>query len=267
MRGNAVASGLAAAPACAPQGPAANAESIRRGAGRQAGFSLDGRTIADVLRHAKPLGHNERARDHNLGFGFVYYGLVRATRPGHVLVIGSGYGFSVACLALGVRDNGEGAVTFVDPSYSLMKDGPFKTIGGRASWSDPAEVRERFSRFGVEDIVTHHRLTSEEFFASYDDLGLPPLDLTFIDGNHSYRSVRHDFLSALARSGRNALLLLHDTNIYIREALRHAGVRRWVEELRAAGPAFDVLDLPLASGVALVRVADRKRAEAWARAL
>jgi hypothetical protein len=46
------------------------------------------------------------------------------------LVIGSGYGFTVVCLALGIKDNGSGSLTFVDPSYLLLRDGPFKTIGG-----------------------------------------------------------------------------------------------------------------------------------------
>jgi predicted O-methyltransferase YrrM len=68
-------------------------------------FSLDAGTLSEILTHAKPLGHREEASTLNLGFGFVYYGLVRALRPQHVVVIGSGYGFSVVCLALGLKDN------------------------------------------------------------------------------------------------------------------------------------------------------------------
>ena len=82
-----------------------------------AGFSLDPELIQSILRHAKPLGHNEVPANLNLGFGFVYYGLVRALRPKNVVVIGSGFGFSVTCLALGLKDNGAGRLTFVDPSY------------------------------------------------------------------------------------------------------------------------------------------------------
>jgi hypothetical protein len=55
---------------------------------------------------------------------------------------------------------------------------------------------------------------------------LPPIDLAFIDGNHSFADVRHDFLATLRYTHRNSYLLLHDTNIYVRELVRHAGVKR-----------------------------------------
>ena len=82
-------------------------------------FSLEPDLLREILEHAKPLGHCEQAAQLNLGFGFVYYGLVRALRPRHVLVIGLGYGFSVVCLGLGLKDNGAGVLSFVEPSYSL----------------------------------------------------------------------------------------------------------------------------------------------------
>lgn len=54
----------------------------------------------------------------------MYYALVRALRPKHVVVIGSGFGFSVVRLALGLKDHANGRLAFVDPSYSLLTDGP-----------------------------------------------------------------------------------------------------------------------------------------------
>jgi len=36
--------------------------------------------------------------------------------------------------------------------------------------------------------------------------------------------VRYDFLEVQARAARNGYVFLHDTNIYVREALGHAGV-------------------------------------------
>src|SRR5262245_798243 len=104
-------------------------------------FSLDPESIRQILEHARPLGHREETATWNLGFGFVYYALVRALRPSHVVVIGSGYGFSVVCLALGLKDNREGTLTFVDPSYSLLQDGPAKTIGGVNFWRDATHVK------------------------------------------------------------------------------------------------------------------------------
>jgi predicted O-methyltransferase YrrM len=224
------------------------------------GFSLDAELIAAVLTHARPLGHHESVSELNLGFGFLYYALVRALRPRHVVVIGSGYGFSVACLALGLVDNDRGQLSFVDPAYSVITDGPFKTIGGTAQWTDPEQVRRHFSRFGVAERITHYRIRSEEFYVGYETFGLPAIDLAFIDGNHSYANVKHDFCETLRHAHCNSYILLHDTNIYVRELVRHAGVKRWLRALQREPRVFETVDFPFASGVAIVRVLHD---EAW----
>src|SRR5271154_2996950 len=97
---------------------------------KTASFSLDTAMLEEILQHAKPLGHHEDRGTLNIGFGFLYYGLARTLRPAHTVVIGSGFGFSVVCLALGMNDNGTGQLSFVDPSYSLLKHGPLQTVGG-----------------------------------------------------------------------------------------------------------------------------------------
>ena len=228
---------------------------------RMAGaFSLTPEQIARVLKLARPLGHNEDAQSLNLGFGFLYYGLVRALRPKHVLVIGSGFGFSVVCLALGLADNARGRLTFVDPSYSVLSDGPFRTVGGTNQWSDPHQVRAHFDQFGVGDIVTHYRMRSDAFFESWPGHGLPDIDVAFIDGSHAFDDVRQDFIACARHGGANAYLLLHDTNIYLREIVRHAGVRRWLRNVKRRPAAFEIVDFPLSSGVAIVRVLAK---DAW----
>lgn len=219
-----------------------------------AGFSLNAEVIRTILRDAKPLGHREAPDRANLGFGFLYYALARMLRPRHVLVIGSGFGFSVVCFGLGLKDNGGGMLSFVDPSYSVLTHGPLQTVGGTSQWDDPAKVRRHFGRFGVEDIVTHHRLRSDEFFAAAPALRLPPVDLAFIDGNHSYEHVRHDFGATLRHARKNSYILLHDTNIYLRELVRHAGVKRWTRMLGRERSLFEIVDFPFSSGVAIVRV-------------
>jgi hypothetical protein len=218
------------------------------------GFSLNPEIIRDIFQFARPLGHAENPENHNMGFGFLYYGLVRALRPKHVLVIGSGYGFSVVCLAMGLKDNERGRLTFVDPSYNLLKHGPFKTVGGRGKWDDPEGVRNHFSRFGVHRFVNHHRMTAEELFGQYEVLGLPHIDLAFLDGNHSFKNVRHDFVETVKRARKNAYVLLHDTNIYIREMVKHSGVRRWLRFIGTKSEYFEFVDFPFSSGVAIVRI-------------
>lgn len=219
-------------------------------------FSLRDDLLKDILQFAKPFGHNEKTKSLNLGFGFIYYGVTRGIRPKHTLVIGSGYGFSVVCLALGLKDNGSGLLTFVDPAYSLLKDGPFSTIGGRGMWSDASIVKTHFQRFGVDHLITHYKKRSDEFFPAYQTLKLPPIDLAFIDGSHAYKDVKYDFLQVLERSHKNTYIFLHDTNIYIRELLNHAGVKKWMRFLKRHEDAFEVINFPFSSGVALIRVID-----------
>ncbi len=223
-------------------------------------FSLNPDMLRDILQHAKPFGHYENRPNLNLGFGFIYYGVARALRPKHVLVIGSGYGFSVVCLALALKDNGQGQLTFIDPSYSVLKDGPFKTVGGRGRWTDAEAVRTHFRRFGVEDIVTHYKMRSDEFFPRFAAFSLPPIDLAFIDGSHAYKDVRYDFTKVCEHARKNSYVFLHDTNIYVRELLQHAGVKKWLKFLRRNDRAFEVVNFPFSSGVALVRILEPK---AW----
>ncbi len=217
-------------------------------------FSLTGKLLQKIFEDAKPLGHNQKPKNLNLGFGFVYYALVRAIRPKHILVIGSGYGFSVVCLALGLKDNGTGRLTFVDPSYSLLKDGPLKTVGGRGQWMDETKVSNHFKQFGVENIVTHHKLRNDQFFPSYKTFKLPKIDIAFIDGEHTYEGIKYDFINTLRHSHKNTYIFLHDTNLYIREMVRHCGVKQWLELLKLHEGLFEVVDFPFDSGVAVVRV-------------
>jgi Methyltransferase domain len=217
-------------------------------------FSLDIAVLDNILQHARPLGHHEDPRTLNLGFGFLYYGLIRSLRPDHVAVIGSGFGFSVVCLALALKDNGGGRLSFVDPSYSMLRNGPLHTVGGTSQWDDPERVRAHFARFGVDRQVTHYKMTSAEFFEGYAGRELPGIQVAFIDGNHAFAEVRNDFVAVMRHARRNTYILLHDTNLYVREFVGHAGVKRWLNVLRREPDRFEVVDFPFSSGVALVRV-------------
>ena len=121
-------------------------------------------------------------------------------------------------------------------------------------------MHKHFLQFGLNGIVSHHKLTSDQFFAAYKDLDLPTINLAFIDGNHSYKEVRNDFLQVCKCASKNTYVFLHDTNTYIRETLRHSGVNRWLKIIKKEKELFEVVNFPFSSGVALVRL---KAGDAW----
>jgi hypothetical protein len=86
------------------------------------------------------------------------------------------------------------------------------------------------------------------------DPGLPGIDIAFIDGSHSYEHVREDFLCTLEHVRKNSYILLHDTNIYVREMIGHSGVKKWLKIIRKEEDFFEVVNFPFSSGMALVRV-------------
>ena len=102
--------------------------------------------------------------------------------------------------------------------------------------------------------MTHFKMRSDEFFPAYHNLNLPPIDLAFIDGSHAYKDVKYDFIRVLERSSKNTYIFLHDTNIYVRELIKHAGVKKWLKFIKNREEAFEVINFPFSSGVALVRV-------------
>jgi hypothetical protein len=61
-------------------------------------------------------------------------------------------------------------------------------------------------------------------------------------------------MATLRRSHKDSYLLLHDTNIYVRELVRHAGVKRWLKAMKREKQLFEMVDFPFSSGVAIVRV-------------
>ncbi len=103
---------------------------------------------------------------------------------------------------------------FVDPSCSLIKDGPFKKVGRAATWSEPRKVHDHLSQFQVEDLAISYKLASGRFSDSYSPLRLPEMDVAFIDGNHSYKHVKIDFLHSVEHVRNNSFIFLRDTNIY-----------------------------------------------------
>ena len=209
-------------------------------------------------RDLAKMGHGQRIDDLNLGLGWVYYGLVRAMRPKRSVVIGSYRGFVPLVIAKGMADNAEGGeLVFIDPSF--VDD----------FWKDAAAVKAHFAHHGLDN-VRHFLMTTQDFVRSdaYRDLG--EVGVVFIDGHHSVEQARFDFEAFEPRLAGDGVALFHDTRHYRvsrmhgpERTYRH-DVKDYVDSLKDR-PDLQVLDLPYADGVSLVRRADAGDAAPRAR--
>ena len=194
------------------------------------------------------MGHAQRIEDLNLGLGWIYYGLTRAARPNHVVVIGSYRGFAPMVFARALADNREGGrVTFIDPS--MVDD----------FWADPESVRAHFAAYGLDNI-DHHCMTTQQFVetAAYQEMG--DVDILLVDGFHTAEQARFDHEAFLPNLGGAGYALFHDSvrdrisRIYGRESPYLHTVKLYMDVLRR-DPAWEVLALPFGDGLCLVRAA------------
>lgn len=191
------------------------------------------------------MGHGQSQVDNNLGLGWIYYGLARAYRVDHALVIGSLRGFVPSVIARALLDNDkQGRVSFIDPS--LADD----------FWSDPDRVQDHFRTLGTPN-VSHYRYTTQDFVETPEYATLASIGLLMIDGWHTAEQARLDYLAFLPKLNERAVVLFHDststieTGIYGKEkAYRHT-VHLLIERLRKT-PGLQVFTLPIDSGVTLV---------------
>ena len=206
-------------------------------------------------------------RDENIGFGYIYYGLARALRPKNVCVIGSKAGFSVICFALGLKDNAGtrikevscwdtelseegqlGKVFFVDPSLSSERNDRNHWYG-IGFWDNEERTKEHWERFGVETIVQHYKLTSAGFLKHSD---CPKdIDLLYIDGDHSFEGITHDFNEFYDSLSKDAVILAHDVDPALKESDPDTGGYEAISILDKH--KFEIFRLPIFPGLAIVR--------------
>jgi predicted O-methyltransferase YrrM len=129
------------------------------------------------------------------------YGLVRALEPRVVVEIGSARGKSTCTIALACRQNNQGKVYAIDPHTPT-------------SWSDRGVendtetfLRARLQEYELEPWCDIIKSTSAEAGRKWDK----PIDLLFIDGDHTYHGVKSDFEAFRKWLTPSALVLFHDT--------------------------------------------------------
>lgn len=191
------------------------------------------------------MGHQQRAADGNLGWGWLYYALARMMRPRQIVVIGSWRGFVPAVFAKGLADNRDaGEVLFIDPSFA------------DDFWADADAVRRHFDGLGAAR-VRHVRATTREFVESEAYRELAGVGVVFIDGHHSYEHARYEFDAFEPKLAPDGIILLHDSAradvslMYGDRAPYAYGVKYLVDDLRRR-PDLAVFEFTAAPGVALV---------------
>jgi predicted O-methyltransferase YrrM len=162
------------------------------------------------------------------------YDLAKASPKGGTIVeLGSWMGRSTIMLAAGSQA-GPGATVFAVDLFANI--GETKDQYAPHLGDDPSEYFPRFEanirEAGVESVVVPIR--SETVAAGLGWTG-SPIDLLFIDADHSYNGVRGDFLSWVSHCKPGGRVAFHD--YFSRD---QNGVRQFVDQLLAAGVITDI---------------------------
>jgi predicted O-methyltransferase YrrM len=142
-----------------------------------------------------------------------------ATGAGVIVEIGSWKGRSTTWLASGARLAGQ-RVYAIDPHRGSREDPAVDTL---------EEFLGNLARNGLADVVEPMIMTSEEAAARIAG----PIELLFIDGDHSYEAVRRDAELWLPRMMDGGTVMFHDV-----ATAGYTGPRRIVRRMVCRNPRF-----------------------------
>lgn len=144
--------------------------------------------------------------------------LIRLIRPALFVELGVDFGASyLAACEASRRDHNRTRCVGVD---SWLGD-------NHAGHRDGTKVFEALSRF-VDENYTGAFLMRSTFEAAVSEFEDGSIDLLHIDGLHTYEAVKNDFETWKPKLSKNAVVLLHDTRVWI----NGFGVWRFFAELR-----------------------------------
>lgn len=171
--------------------------------------------------------------DYRTGLGpsaWLLHGLVRSLAPDVVVETGSARGWSACHIGLALRENVRGKLYAIDPHSSTEwndSGGPDASLN---------VFRRHVSAMGLDPYVEVVRADSRTAAQSWSR----PIDLLFIDGDHSYEGVKADWDLFSPFLTPSAVTIFHDTTweLHKHDDPRYRddmGVPRFVDELRRAG--------------------------------
>ncbi|MBS4059944.1 MAG: class I SAM-dependent methyltransferase [Bacteroidetes bacterium] len=175
---------------------------------------------------------------------WILHGLVRALKPRVCVEIGAAMGKSACYIGMALKENRQGKLYSIDPHE-------------QTDWNDTDQIDtynsfiKNIHDFNLDDYVEIVRNFSNKVGPSWK----LPIDIIFIDGDHSYEGVKRDWSLFSPMVSEFGLVVFHDTLWDIRPDPRYAradmGVPRFVEELRSNG--YPVVTFDKNFGVSLVQ--------------
>jgi predicted O-methyltransferase YrrM len=202
---------------------------------RKVGRSVPGRTpdLSEIDFHS---GLGDSA--------FLLYGLARSLKPAVAVEIGSARGKSACYVGRALKENGFGKLFAIDPhTHTDWNDeNSVDTLG---------EMRRNIRALRLERQVEVIRDMSSNAAARW----MLPIDMLFIDGDHSYEGVKKDWELFMPFVTQFGVVVFHDTMWDLKPDSPYSradmGVPAFVEELRAQGYPVTTLDKDF--GVSLVQ--------------
>jgi predicted O-methyltransferase YrrM len=145
---------------------------------------------------------------------------------------------------MALKENGLGQLYAIDPHTTT-------------NWNDYnsldtyAIMRTNLERFGLTEVVTIMRQYSGDAVGAVPK----PIDLLFIDGDHSYEGVRADWDRYARYMSSFGIVVFHDTIWDLRPDSKwyraDMGVPKFVDELRRSG--YPVLTIDRDCGLSIVQ--------------
>lgn len=216
-------------------------------------FSLNKKTLTKLLIDTIPAAQGQSENDLNIGFGFLYYSLSRILRPKTIVVLGSLKGFSPLCFSLGLKDNQSGKLYFVDAGYSDKKQGKKIASGGRGFWNNKKEYQKLLKSFGVTKIISSHIVRTSEFLKFYKTNHLPPIDILYIDANHTYEGFKYDYENYIKLLSDNGIVVFHDALVDENNNGYTFGVKKYYEEIISQNVCLEKFRVNLWPGVVIMQ--------------
>jgi predicted O-methyltransferase YrrM len=174
----------------------------------------------------------------------ILYGLARSMKPQICVEIGSARGKSACAVGMALRENGFGRLYAIDPHLPT-------------EWNDSRSIetydilRRNIRTLNLGAHIEIVRSYSAEVACTWTR----PIDLIFIDGDHSYQGVKRDWELFVPHVKQFGVVVFHDTIWDLRPDLQWGrsdmGVPRFVDELRRQG--YPVLTIDKDCGVTLVQ--------------